>query len=765
MAVIEGGPGADDLAGGTEADLVRGLDGNDRLAGVRGDDTLVGGTGNDTLLGGLGDDRLNAGVGDDSIDGGAGLNTLSFQGSFFAVTLDITSQGVVHDLGGNGRDYFVNIRHVHGSTEGDALTGDAFGNRLSGDAGSDTLDGGDGDDTLDGGDRNDILNGGAGRDTVTYETATAAMAVDLDARSASTSSGVDYIRNVENVIGGAWADRLVGDDYVNLLEGRDGDDTLDGGFTQFALGVDTLDGGAGADLMQLWRDAICYVDQAGDVVQSMLSGLKVDVMSTATAYVLPVRTRNLTGLRDDGQTLTGNADPNLITGGAGADVLRGGGGVDTLVGGQGPDLYIVDDAGDVVVIGPEETALDVILVEATAYALAAGQKVDWLIGEYVGGVAIDQFLTGNELDNRIRGNSADDTLIGGLGNDTLDGGAGLDVASWFTAASGLIANLRTGVARLADGETDQLAGIEVVTGTAFADDLRAGDDGNVLRGEGADDLIMGGAGNDTLLGGAGIDVVSYAGASSAVRVYLNLNQNTLGAGIDSMIGFENLIGSAFSDTLRGDSAANLIDGGSGDDTLTGWLGDDTLTGGRGRDTAIYDGFGNGGSTVDLALAGAQDTGVSGVDTLSGIENLSGSVFADVFRGDAGANLLAGAEGNDLLQGRGGADDLHGGAGADRFVYAALADSKASSRARDTIHDFSLAEGDLIDLSAVDAVGGGADDAFRLVASFRRGQPGQLKVVDNGDHSLVLADLDGDRSADFAIYVDGPDAPTSPSFVL
>jgi Ca2+-binding RTX toxin-like protein len=40
-------------------------------------------------------------------------------------------------------------------------------------------------------------------------------------------------------------------------------------------------------------------------------------------------------------------------------------------------------------------------------------------------------------------------------------------------------------------------------------------------------------------------------------------------------------------------------------------------------------------TVSLAVAGAQNTVGAGSDTLTGIENLTGSSFNDVLTGDAG----------------------------------------------------------------------------------------------------------------------------------
>jgi Ca2+-binding RTX toxin-like protein len=46
-------------------------------------------------------------------------------------------------------------------------------------------------------------------------------------------------------------------------------------------------------------------------------------------------------------------------------------------------------------------------------------------------------------------------------------------------------------------------------------------------------------------------------------------QNTVGAGADRLSNFQNLTGSAFNDTLTGDSNNNVIEGGGGGDTLTG----------------------------------------------------------------------------------------------------------------------------------------------------------------------------------------------------
>ena len=146
-------------------------------------------------------------------------------------------------------------------------------------------------------------------------------------------------------------------------------------------------------------------------------------------------------------------------------------------------------------------------------------------------------------------------------------------------------------------------------------------------------MLTGGAGNDTLAGGlngAGGDTASYATATAGVTVSLLLQggtQNTVGAGVDTLTGIENLIGSAFNDTLTGDAGNNVLTGGAGNDTLIGGIGNDTLDGGAGTaDTASYATAGSG-VTVSLAIAGPQDTVGAGLDTLIGIERLIGSALA------------------------------------------------------------------------------------------------------------------------------------------
>ncbi len=142
----------------------------------------------------------------------------------------------------------------------------------------------------------------------------------------------------------------------------------------------------------------------------------------------------------------------------------------------------------------------------------------------------------------IDGSYLDEILIDGAGNNTLNGNAGNDI----------------------------------LIGNAGNDTLNGGD---------GDDLLAGGVGNDALNGGNGSDTAVYLDASAGVTVTLASTsaQSNGGDGTDTLNSVENLIGSAYGDTLTGDGNANHISGGAGADTISGGGGIDTLTGGQGND--------------------------------------------------------------------------------------------------------------------------------------------------------------------------------------
>lgn len=126
-----------------------------------------------------------------------------------------------------------------------------------------------------------------------------------------------------------------------------------------------------------------------------------------------------------------------------------------------------------------------------------------------------------------------------------------------------------------------------------------------------------------------------------------------------------LRGTAGNDVLAGGAAAETILGLAGDDWITPGGGKDSIDGGTGTDMLSLSTLSRG-ATVDIGAG----TALSGTDTLRlvGIEGVTGSVHADVIKGDAGANRLRGLGGYDWFLGSGGADSLDGGAGVDMMSY-------------------------------------------------------------------------------------------------
>jgi Ca2+-binding RTX toxin-like protein len=102
------------------------------------------------------------------------------------------------------------------------------------------------------------------------------------------------------------------------------------------------------------------------------------------------------------------------------------------------------------------------------------------------------------------------------------------------------------------------------------------------------------------------------------------------------VGFQNLIGSDWDDTLLGDDGPNVIDGRLGDDTMDGRGGVDTLT------------YASAPSGVAASLKTGTATGGNGNDTFINFENLTGSLFDDLLEGDANDNVIDGGMGFDIV---------------------------------------------------------------------------------------------------------------------
>ena len=303
-------------------------------------------------------------------------------------------------------------------------------------------------------------------------------------------------------------------------------------------------------------------------------------------------------------------------------------------------------------------------------------------------------LSGFEGDDELRGGAGGDVLEGGAGADILNGGNGRDTAEYSSSDAGINIDLTLGTATGGHAQGDTLVSIERIRGSEFNDIISGDGVNNQLFGNGGNDILSGGSGNDLIRGGAGADIIvggtgadtaDYLGSSSGVTVSLVTGTGSGGdAEGDTLVDIERIAGSNFNDILTGNDGDNKLTGyqgddellgGNGTDILDGGAGADILNGGDGSDTADYR-TSDAAISVDLSL-GTNSGGHAAGDTLTSIENIHGSNFADTLTGDAGQNnlfgnggvdILSGGDGSDLIRGGSGADSIDGGAGTDTADY-------------------------------------------------------------------------------------------------
>jgi serralysin len=464
---------------------------------------------------------------------------------------------------------------------------------------------------------------------------------------------------IENAIGGALDDTLIGNGVANILSGLAGADLLIGGGGNDTLrggdqgdrlygdvGNDTLLGGSGIDLMfggggnDLLNGNAQADELDGGIGDDELNG------GNGNDLIFGGDGNDILRGATDSDTLNGDAGDDELYGQQQADILNGGAGNDLLVGGNGDDELNGDDGNDLL---QGFSNNDTLNGGAGADMLYGGVQIDTLNG----GAGNDE-LYGEGGNDILSGGSGDDLLIGGFNSDTLMGDAGEDTLDGGAQAD------------ILDGG----AGNDLLIGGNGNDQLNGGDDNDILRGFNNNDTLNGDAGADMLYGGAQIDILN--GGAGNDELYGEGGNDTLNGGL----GDDLLFGGFNSDTLRGDEGedtlsggaeADFLDGGADDDLLRGDGGNDTLMGGLGDDR-LEGGFNNdrldGGLGNDLLEGGAQrDTFVFmtgyGQDTVTDFQN--NVDFIDLiefgFASTADAMALASQVAGAVVFDFGGADQL------------------------------------------------------------------------------------------------------------
>lgn len=442
-------------------------------------------------------------------------------------------------------------------------------------------------------------------------------------------------------------DSLFGGAADDEISGVGGDDTLLG----FG-GADVLRGGFGNDRLAAY-DFGKTDDRARD---TLLGNAGNDFLQIGTFDVADG------GIGDDTVLATGT--PTVVNGGDGRDTLRLGGdtkgdisdarvrGFERLEGSSrdgysklsaaqfGAFAEIGAAAGETAVhfqiAGKGSSVLHFDPVLERAYIIGGHSTESLTLAP---GTRTALIYTGGWANSLVVGGDGNDQLSGGVGNDTLRGGAGDDIIEDSSDNNADLLFGASGNDLLTSGARDTVHG---GTGNDTLNTFYWGS----LHGDAGDDLIIVNRTSAEIDGGAGNDTASYAGTYGLTGVSVDLRitgpQPSEG---EVITGIENLIGSNFNDTLTGNGEDNVIEGGRGHDYLTG---------GGGQDTASYSDI-RGDVAVDLRIAGGQNTGSGGIDTLDGFANLIGGSGNDALTGGVGRNVIEGGAGNDVIDGRIGSD--------------------------------------------------------------------------------------------------------------
>ncbi|HEY0312959.1 MAG TPA: calcium-binding protein [Allosphingosinicella sp.] len=659
--------------------------------------TLQTGSGNDvivttslnageTIITGAGDDSVTIAGGGDSVDGGLGTDTLIVD--YSAATQSVTEYGPTANASGGYDGQFHNFGEgafvSYYSIEKFNITTGSGADTIVTKDGDDVVHLGGGDDFVDVGTGGDTADGGAGVDGISANLLDTAGAVvwNLQTNSFSNPGGPDSFVNFE---------------YFGTIITAGGNDVI----TTAAGGHnETITTGAG-------NDTVTVLDGADHANMGIGTDTLVVDYHAATQGVITNIGPSANGVDGgwDGEYYNNTDNSHVDYNSVERFVITTGGGNDNIVTKDGNDVVTLNGGDDFVDVGTGTdsadggTGIDGIsadLSDATG-AIVWNLKTNSFSGgpdsfanfEYFGAVTTGG---GNDIITTASGGH-NETINTGSGNDIVkvvdgadqvNGGSGIDrlVIDYTAATQSVITNVGPSAnAALGgwDGEfynnTDNsrvdyssIEGFDIATGsgsdsitTADGNDLiltGLGDD--VVHAAGGDDWVEGGGGNDTLDGGTGIDTLSYASAGSAVTVDLSnaAQQDTVGAGLDTLSNFEILIGSAYNDTLTGNGGANRIDGGAGADSMTGGAGDD-----------VYIVDDNGDSEHELAGGGFDEVRSTATMTVLGaeVEKLTGLLATgQSLIGNASDNIITGAAGDDTIFGGAGADAMTGGKGNDTY---------------------------------------------------------------------------------------------------
>ncbi|WP_044529562.1 beta strand repeat-containing protein, partial [Herbaspirillum sp. B65] len=560
-------------------------------AGFAGGDTY---SGIQNVIGSAYDDTFIADNNHNVLDGGLGSNTVSYAFSTAAVTVNL-----VNGTGTGGfadGDTYLNIQNVVGSALDDLVIANSQANSIDG--GSSTA---------------------SSHNRVSYASSNAAVTVDLNYTNGTGTSGGyaagDKLANIQDLTGSIYDDTFVASAAANNFDGGTSTSsshnrvsyassnaavTVDLNYTN---GTGTSGGYAAGDTLTNIQDLTG--SSFDDVFVASAAANNFDGgASTASSHNRVSYASSNAGVTVD----LNYTDGTGTSGGyAAGDTLTN---IQDLTGSNYDDTFVASAVANHFDGGGGNNTV--------SYARANdGNGVTVDLFQRVGS---NGFAAGDQYTNiqNVIGSNYDDLFIADNNANSFAGGAGSNTVSYVNSTAAVTVNLASGSGSGGFAQGDSYSSIQNVIGSSFDDTIIASSDANV---------IDGGASTSS-----SHNRVSYASSNAAVTVDLNYTDGTGTSGGyaagDKLSNIQDLTGSSFDDTFVASAAANNFDGGSSTAS---------------SHNRVSYASSNAAVTVDLNYTNGTGTsgGYAAGDTLTNIQDLTGSSFDDTFVASAAANNFDG----------------------------------------------------------------------------------------------------------------------------
>lgn len=361
----------------------------------------------------------------------------------------------------------------------------------------------------------------------------------------------------------------------------------------------------------------------------------IDTSLSIANTIVTIEPKDISGLDyieagEGNDTINSGDKDDIILAGSGDDLVFAGSGDDYINLGAGQDRVDAGAGDDTIVMDADDFNNNLFINQI----VSGGEGYDTVVIKDDQGVNFDMGLTSVE---KFVGGDGNDNILGSDGNDLVYGGAGAD--TYLTGAGDdtiyidkedIQANSSSFIDTGSGFDTiyiDETRDVEFDVGASNSEKIISGSGNDILKNSKNSDItIFGMEGDDTFFASSGIDIYDGGEGSdtinfsnSSVGINIDLETNTLLGGYaqgDTIVNFENIVGTNSDDNITGDINDNII---------SALGGNNIINGNDGIDTVIFSGklldyYKNGNIVTDFDGTATVFTD-SGINELTNVEKI------------------------------------------------------------------------------------------------------------------------------------------------